>query len=112
MLTSCVLTMTSRNDLDLEQKMNLIKEKERALSHRELRGISNEDTPHHEEPNIEQPPSLSEAVKMVRRLHLLSTTQHPELHPFLSQLQSKLIDVYLDSNTSKQRSIRDFFKPA
>jgi len=29
--------MVSRNDLDLEQEMNLIKEKERGLSHRELR---------------------------------------------------------------------------
>ena len=29
--------MTSRNDLDLEQKMNLIKEREHGLSHRELR---------------------------------------------------------------------------
>ena len=68
--------------------------------------------PDHKEPNIEQPPSLSEAVNMVRRLHMLSTTQHPELHPFLTQLQSKLIDIYVDSKTSKQRSIRGFFEPA
>ena len=29
--------MATRNDLELEEKMNLIKEKERGLSHRELR---------------------------------------------------------------------------
>ena len=29
--------METRNDLELEEKMNLIKEKERGLSHRELR---------------------------------------------------------------------------
>jgi transposase len=29
--------MTSRNELDLEQKINLIKEKERGLSHREIK---------------------------------------------------------------------------
>ncbi|CAF2002117.1 unnamed protein product [Rotaria magnacalcarata] len=75
-------------------------------------GISNDDTPNDDDLHIEEPPpSLSEAIKLLRRLHLLSTTQHPELHPYLTQLQSKLIDIYLDSNISKQRSIRDFFKP-
>lgn len=29
--------MTSRRDLDLEQKINLIKEKERGLSHRDIK---------------------------------------------------------------------------
>jgi hypothetical protein len=76
----------------------------------DIDGISNEDTPHNEDPDIEQPPSISEAIEMVRRLKLLSTAQHAELHPFLTQLQSKLIDVYLDSNISKQRSILDFLK--
>jgi hypothetical protein len=32
-----MLNMISRNDLDLEQKMNLIRDKERGLSHPELR---------------------------------------------------------------------------
>lgn len=48
---------------------------------------------------------------MVKRLHLFSTTHHPELHLSITQLQSKLIDIYLDSNFSKQKSIRDVFKP-
>ena len=205
--------MASRNDLDFEQKMNLIKEKERGLSHRELRDkfqvsvgavsnilkrkneyINDYETNRNkklkrrgkndlsqtinervyewfvaqrskripvsgpilqeyarkiaqelgdssdfkasngwldrfrtrynvqfrvisgkgagvEDPLTEQSPSLSEAVKMVRRLHMLSTTQYPELHLFVTQLQSKLIDVYLDSNISKQRSIHEFLKP-
>ena len=64
-----------------------------------------------EDANHEHPPTLCEALTRVKRLHLLSTTCHPELHLFISQLQSKLIDIYLASNCSKQKSIRDFFKP-
>ena len=64
-----------------------------------------------EDTNLEHPPSLFEALKMVKRLHLLSTTLHPELHLFITQLQSKLTDIYLDSKFSKQKSIKDFFDP-
>ncbi|CAF3381248.1 unnamed protein product [Rotaria sp. Silwood1] len=73
--------------------------------------VANDDTLNDEEPDIEQPPSLPESIQMVRRLKLLSTTQHPELHSLLIQLQSKLIDIHLDSNIVKQKSILDFFKP-
>ncbi|CAF2178207.1 unnamed protein product [Rotaria magnacalcarata] len=153
--------MVSRNDLDLEKKVNLIRDKERGLSHRELKDkfqlsideldkvlkhvtingdimsatdfvkidedapvfnqwndgienvlavstINNDDTVNDEGVNLEHPPTLCEALTIVKRLHSLSTTQHPELHVFISQLQSKLIDIYLDSNCSKQKSIRDF----
>ncbi|CAF2024738.1 unnamed protein product [Rotaria magnacalcarata] len=177
--------MVSRNDLDLEKKVNLIRDKECGLSHRELKDkfqsvsssnepsieaspsnndtitiekqsldeldkvlkhvtingdimsatdfvkidedapvfnqwndgienvlavstINNDDTVNDEGVNLEHPPTLCEALTIVKRLHSLSTTQHPELHVFISQLQSKLIDIYLDSNCSKQKSIRDF----
>ncbi|CAF1683547.1 unnamed protein product, partial [Rotaria magnacalcarata] len=63
--------------------------------------INNDDTVNDEDVNLEHPPTLCEALTIVKRLHLLSTTQHPELHVFISQLQSKLIDIYLDSNCSK-----------
>jgi hypothetical protein len=75
-----------------------------------VNGISFEDAANDED-TTEQPPSLYEAMDMTRRLHLLSITQQPELYLCVMQLQSKLIDVCLDSNISKQRSIRDFFKP-
>ena len=58
----------------------------------------------------EEPPSLAESLELVRRLRLLSTTQQPEIHPFIIQLQSKLTDVLLDSQVSKQKSIFDYFK--
>ena len=48
---------------------------------------------------------------MVCRLHLLSTTRHPELHPFFTHLQSKLLDICLDAHVSKQPTIHQFFKP-
>ena len=73
-------------------------------------GITFEDTTNDEDTN-EQPPSLSEAMSMVRRLHLLSITQQPDLHLCVMHLQSKLIGIFLDSKVPKQRSVCDFFKP-
>ena len=51
-----------------------------------------------------------EAITMVRRLELLSAAQHSLFCPSLIQLQSKLINVYLDSNISTQKPILNFFK--
>ena len=48
---------------------------------------------------------------MMRRLELLSAVQDSLFCPSLIQLQSKLINVYLDSNISKQKPIINFFKP-
>ncbi|CAF4568820.1 unnamed protein product [Rotaria sp. Silwood2] len=73
--------------------------------------VSNDDTLNDEEPDIEKPPSIPESIQMVHRLKLLSSSQYPELHSLLIQLQSKLIDAYLDSNIVKKKSILDFFKP-
>ena len=51
------------------------------------------------------------SIQIVRRLKLLSTkTQHPELYLLLIQLQLKFINVCLDSNIVKQKSILDLLK--
>lgn len=75
-------------------------------------GFSNEDVdPDPDEEKLaEEPPSLCEAVKMVRRLHVLTKTNHPELHPLVLQFQSKLIDVYLDASNWRQKSIHEYFQ--
>lgn len=73
-------------------------------------GISADEPESNEDLPSEYPPSLAESLEYVRRLRLLSTTQQPELHAFITQLQSKLIDALLDSSTSTQRSIFDYFK--
>jgi len=75
-----------------------------------VNGIINDDAENSEDLSSEDPPSLAESLEFVRRLRLLSTTQQPELHPFIIQLQSKLTDVLLDSNLLKQKSILDHFK--
>jgi len=72
-----------------------------------INGMTIDDTD-----NSEDLSSLSESLAMVCRLHLLSTTQQSQLHSFIIQLQSKLTDVLLDSNMSKQRSIHDYFNTA
>ncbi|CAF5037718.1 unnamed protein product [Rotaria sp. Silwood1] len=60
----------------------------------------------------EQPPSLVEALEMIRKLHLLASTRQPQLHQLVTELESKLTDAYIDSKTSKQSSIIDFFPKA
>jgi hypothetical protein len=59
---------------------------------------------------IEEPPTLSECLELVRRLRLFSITQQPELHSFIIQLESRLTDALLNCNLSKQRSVLDYFK--
>ena len=77
----------------------------------DVNGMYLDDVDNSEDAFIEEPPSLSESLEMVRRLRLLSNTQQPERQTFIVQLQSKLTDVFLDSNASKQRQIIDYFKP-
>ncbi len=46
---------------------------------------------------------------MMQRLRLLLTIQQPQLHKFISELESKLIDVYIDSKGNKN-NCAGFFK--
>lgn len=72
--------MATRNDWDLQEKMNLIRKKKRALSYCGL-----ED-------------------KFAISIGTVSN------NPYLARLKSKLIDVYLFSYISKQKSTLDFFQ--
>jgi hypothetical protein len=58
----------------------------------------------------EPPPKLVEAMEMVRRLHLLANTQHPHLYSLVSQLDSHLTQLFIDSKSAKQTTIDDFFR--
>ena len=58
----------------------------------------------------EPPPNLFEAMEMLRRLHLLASTQHPHLHSLVSQLDSQLTQLFIDSKGAKQTTIDDFFR--
>jgi len=73
--------VASRHEFDLEQKMNLIRDKENGLSHRQLK----------EKFQV----SLGAVSNILKRKNEYQT----------------LIDLFLDTSVSKQRSIRDFFKP-
>jgi hypothetical protein len=57
----------------------------------------------------EIPPKLTEAMEMVRRLHILAATQQPQLHTLISQLDSQLTQLFIDSKGVKQTTINDFF---
>jgi hypothetical protein len=57
----------------------------------------------------EKPPNLSEVLEMMRKLHLYASTEQPQLHTLISDLESQLTDIYLDSKAAKQSSIKDYF---
>ena len=59
--------------------------------------------------SCEQPPNISEALEMLRKLHLFALVEQPQLHNTLSDLESQLTDIYLDSKAVKQSSIKDYF---
>jgi hypothetical protein len=67
-----------------------------------------EDEEKEEEENasvVEKPPNLSEVLKMMRKLHLFASTQQPQLHTLISDLESQVTDIYLDSKVAKKSSI-------
>ncbi|CAF1535025.1 unnamed protein product [Rotaria sordida] len=57
----------------------------------------------------EAPPKLIDAMEMAKKLHLLASTQYPELHSLISQLDSQLTQLFIDSKGAKQTKIDDFF---
>jgi hypothetical protein len=57
----------------------------------------------------EQPPNLPEVLEMMRKLHLFASIEQPQLHGLISDLESQLTDIYLDSKAVKQSSIKDYF---
>ncbi len=71
---------------------------------------SNHDINEAEDNQEEKPPKLPEALDMVRKLHLLASSQHPDLQQLVSELEAKLTDIYLESRVAKQSSITDFFQ--
>ncbi|CAF3500964.1 unnamed protein product [Rotaria sp. Silwood1] len=56
----------------------------------------------------EAPPKLIDAMEMAKKLHLAST-QYPKLHSLISQLDSQLTQLFIDSKGAKQTKIDDFF---
>jgi hypothetical protein len=73
----------------------------------------NEDEEKEEEENVsvaEKPPNLSEVLEMMRKLHLFASIQQPQLHTLISELESQVMDIYLDSKVAKQSSITDYFE--
>jgi chromosomal replication initiation ATPase DnaA len=45
-------------------------------------------------------PNLPDALDMLRKRAVLASIKHPELHPLLSDLESKSTDIYLGCKSS------------
>jgi hypothetical protein len=71
--------------------------------------VTQEDDEEGEISLAEQPPNLSEALEMMRKLHIFASTEQLQLHSLISDLESQLTDIYLDSKAVKQSSIKDYF---
>ena len=50
------------------------------------------------------PPKSTEAIEMTEKLRLLATMQQPQLHQLITELQSKLIDIYIAAVSLFQNS--------
>lgn len=74
------------------------------------KNASKNDNDEDEDVPTEQPPTIINAMEMVRQLHLLANTQQPELHLIISQLDSQLTQLFIDSKGAKQTKIDDFFR--
>ena len=57
----------------------------------------------------ETPPKLIDVLEMVRRLHLLANTEQPQVDSLIFQLDSQLMQLFIDSKVLKQTTIDDFF---
>ena len=69
---------------------------------------NNEEEEDDEYPMNETPPQLIDALGMARRLHLLSSTERPQLYSLISLLDSQLSQLFIDSKVLKQTTIDDF----
>ncbi|CAF4847126.1 unnamed protein product, partial [Rotaria socialis] len=69
----------------------------------------NNEEEEEEEALLEQPPNLSGALEMMRKLHPFASIEQPQLHNLISDLESHLTYIYLDSKAVKQSSITDYF---
>ena len=78
----------------------------------EIEDVQNDQDNKDDEVIQEQPPSLVNALEMVRKLHLLKSTRQPELHQLVTKLESKLTDAYIGLKTIRQSSTKDFFRRA
>lgn len=65
---------------------------------------SNHDIDEEENIQEEEPPKLPKALDMARKLHLLVSSQHPDPHQLVSELETKLTDIYLDSRVANEET--------
>ena len=49
-------------------------------------------------------------MEMVRKLHLLATTQQPQLYSLINEIEFRLIDIYIDSKAKRQATLQEFLK--
>ena len=62
-----------------------------------------------EETLVGQPPNVSQALQIMRKLRLFASIEQPILHHLIYDLESQLTDIYLESKAVKQSSITDYF---
>lgn len=68
-----------------------------------VQSASNQEDNDDDELSIrEQLTNISEALEMLRKLHIFAWLEQPQLYNALFDLESKLTDIYFDSKAVKQ----------
>jgi hypothetical protein len=103
--------LTAAEFVDMDSSIPAFNEWDDDAHLKELVELSQEDENEQEEEvcTTEKLPNLAEVLEMVRKIHLYTIHEQPQLHNALHDFESQLIDVYLDSKATKQSSIKDYF---
>ena len=53
---------------------------------------------------------MTEAMEMLRKLHLPATKQQPQLYSLINEIEFRLIVIYIDSKAKRQATLQEFLK--
>lgn len=74
----------------------------------ELDDLNDENSEDDDYMSTETVPRITDALEMIQKLHLFATAQQPQLHSLISDLESKLTDIYVDSKATRQATLEYF----
>ncbi|CAF0901597.1 unnamed protein product [Adineta ricciae] len=104
--------LTAAEFVDIDSSIPAFNEWDDDVHLKELIEISRGDENEQEEEETsvtKKLPNIAKILEMVKAIHLYAIHEQPQLHNALYELESQLIDVYLDSKAIKQSSIKDYF---
>lgn len=113
-VAGCDVRMSANEFVNMDENIPVFDQwdnnKEESVIIEDIQNVHDDQGDKEDDMIQEEPPSLVDALEMMRKLHLLTSTRQPELHQLILDLEAKLTDVCIDSKVNKQSSITDFFR--